>query len=121
MISVFAKLSNDYALNKQHKITSVVACNLCWRFSMELDFIEQLIDFQKTPEEVKVLMTCIALYQIAHGSCCRWSLLIHQLNIIRFMHTFWIHRLITSQYICHHVLSLLLMISRYGVQNAIHA
>ncbi|KAI9315841.1 hypothetical protein BX666DRAFT_258603 [Dichotomocladium elegans] len=52
MVSLFAKLTNDNQFNKQHKVTSVVICNLCANVTMDLSFLEQLIEFQKIPDEM---------------------------------------------------------------------
>ncbi|KAI8098544.1 uncharacterized protein BX664DRAFT_255802 [Halteromyces radiatus] len=52
MVSLFSRLTTIPELNKQNKITSIVVCNICWRFSPNIDFIDNLIDFQKTPDDM---------------------------------------------------------------------
>ncbi|KAG0188180.1 autophagy- protein 2 [Apophysomyces sp. BC1034] len=52
MISLFSRLTSDPELNKQQKVTSIVVCNICYRFNIDLSFIENLIQFQKVPEEM---------------------------------------------------------------------
>ncbi|KAF7724185.1 autophagy- protein 2 [Apophysomyces ossiformis] len=51
MVSLFSRLTSDPDLNRQEKVSSIVVCNLCYRFNMDLSFIENLVQFQKTPDE----------------------------------------------------------------------
>jgi hypothetical protein len=53
MVSLFSRLSMYPERNQQKKVTSIVACNICWKATKEIDFITDLVDFQKMPEEVK--------------------------------------------------------------------
>lgn len=57
MVSLFARLSMYPSMNKQNKVTSVVVCNLCWKFGMDFDYIEHLLQFQKVPDDVRSRMT----------------------------------------------------------------
>ncbi|KAI7862276.1 hypothetical protein BDF14DRAFT_1974660 [Spinellus fusiger] len=52
MISLFSRLTTFPEINKQDKVTSVVICNLCHKFSSDLTFMENLMQFQKVPEEM---------------------------------------------------------------------
>ncbi|ORZ01123.1 hypothetical protein BCR43DRAFT_434414 [Syncephalastrum racemosum] len=52
MVSLFARLSLNPSMNKQNKVTSVVVCNLCWKFGMDLDYLEHLLQFQKVPDDM---------------------------------------------------------------------
>ncbi|KAI8333041.1 hypothetical protein BC941DRAFT_516431 [Chlamydoabsidia padenii] len=52
MVSIFSRLTTIPELNKQNKSTSVVACNLCWRFTPDVTFLENLIGFQKAPDDL---------------------------------------------------------------------
>ncbi|KAI7906721.1 uncharacterized protein BX663DRAFT_203307 [Cokeromyces recurvatus] len=52
MISLISKLSSTPKLNKLTKLTSVVICNLCWKATLNVDFVTELVDFQKAPEEM---------------------------------------------------------------------
>ncbi|KAI7849311.1 hypothetical protein BDC45DRAFT_574027 [Circinella umbellata] len=50
VVSLVAKLVTIPELNKLNKVTSVVACNLCWLFSMDFSVIQHLSSFQGIPE-----------------------------------------------------------------------
>ncbi|KAI8353657.1 hypothetical protein EDC96DRAFT_466439 [Choanephora cucurbitarum] len=52
MISLVSRLTQYPELNQIDKVTSVVACHLCWKATTQLDFIQQLIAFQKMPEDM---------------------------------------------------------------------
>ncbi|CAO3577634.1 unnamed protein product [Absidia cylindrospora] len=52
LVSIFSRLTTIPELNKQNKTTSVVACNLCWKFTPDISFLENLIGFQKTPDDL---------------------------------------------------------------------
>ncbi|CAO3617552.1 unnamed protein product [Cunninghamella echinulata] len=52
MVSILSRLTSIPELNKQNKLTSVVACNICWRFSPDVTFLDNLIGFQKAPEDL---------------------------------------------------------------------
>ncbi|KAI9487439.1 MAG: hypothetical protein EXX96DRAFT_476198 [Benjaminiella poitrasii] len=52
MVSLISKVTSFPELNKINKQTSVVVCNLCWKASPDIDFITQLVDFQKVPDEM---------------------------------------------------------------------
>ncbi|KAI9493115.1 hypothetical protein BDB00DRAFT_872630 [Zychaea mexicana] len=52
VVSLVAKLVPMPGLNKQNKITSVVACNICWLFGMELSVVDHLAGFQGIPEDM---------------------------------------------------------------------
>ncbi|KAI8990792.1 hypothetical protein BDF20DRAFT_2784 [Mycotypha africana] len=52
MISLISKLNNFFDSNTIKKMTSVVACNICWKATTNVDFINELIDFQKAPEDL---------------------------------------------------------------------
>ncbi|KAI8389478.1 hypothetical protein BD560DRAFT_486118 [Blakeslea trispora] len=52
MVSLFSRLTAFPESNRIDKVTSVVACHLCWKATTQLDFIQQLIEFQKMPEDM---------------------------------------------------------------------
>ncbi|KAI8874754.1 hypothetical protein K501DRAFT_314690, partial [Backusella circina FSU 941] len=52
MVSLFSRLSMYPERNQQKKVTSIVACNICWRATKEIDFMTDIVDFQKMPEEL---------------------------------------------------------------------
>lgn len=53
MVSIFSRLSLYPDINKISKETSIVAGSLCWKATPDIGFIEQLVQFQQAPEEVK--------------------------------------------------------------------
>ncbi|ORX52770.1 hypothetical protein DM01DRAFT_1055778 [Hesseltinella vesiculosa] len=52
LVSLFSRLIMTPELSKQSKLTSIVVCNACYKFSPDLSFLDQLIQFQKMPEEM---------------------------------------------------------------------
>ncbi|RCI05002.1 autophagy- protein 2, partial [Rhizopus stolonifer] len=52
MVSLFSRLTLLPEFNRIHKVTSVVACHLCWKATAQLDVIQQLIEFQKVPSDM---------------------------------------------------------------------
>lgn len=52
MISILSRLSMQPELNKQTKMSSIVASNFCWHANLKPDYLDELIDFQKVPDEV---------------------------------------------------------------------
>lgn len=53
MVSLFSRLTLYPESNKITKVTSVVASNICWKATFNVDFVNEIVDFQKVPEEVK--------------------------------------------------------------------
>lgn len=39
-------------MNRINKDSSVVVCNLCWKATPDISFIDQLVYFQQMPEDV---------------------------------------------------------------------
>lgn len=52
MISLFSKLTSYPESNRIEKVTSIVACNICWKATPDIDFINHIIDFQTVPQEM---------------------------------------------------------------------
>lgn len=52
MVSLFSRLTSYPESNRIEKVTSIVACNLCWKATHDIDFINHIIDFQKVPQEM---------------------------------------------------------------------
>ncbi|KAI7888841.1 uncharacterized protein EV154DRAFT_539128 [Mucor mucedo] len=52
MLSLFSKLTSYPDVNRIEKETSIVACNLCWKATPDIDFINHILDFQKVPQEM---------------------------------------------------------------------
>lgn len=52
MVSLFSRLNSYPETNRIEKITSIVACNICWKATTNIDFIDQIIEFQKVPQEM---------------------------------------------------------------------
>ncbi|KAI8090453.1 hypothetical protein BDF21DRAFT_377473 [Thamnidium elegans] len=52
MVSLFSRLTSYPETNRIEKITSIVACNICWKATLNIDFIDHLMDFQKVPQEM---------------------------------------------------------------------
>ncbi|KAI8381283.1 uncharacterized protein BYT42DRAFT_565980 [Radiomyces spectabilis] len=52
MVSLFSRLITNPDLNKQTKMTSIVVCNLCHRFNGDASFIDNLVSFQKAPDNM---------------------------------------------------------------------
>ncbi|KAI8059012.1 hypothetical protein BC940DRAFT_314453 [Gongronella butleri] len=52
MVSLFSRLIMSPALSKQTKLTSIVVCNACWKFSADISFIDQLVSFQSMPQDM---------------------------------------------------------------------
>lgn len=52
MLSLFSKLTSYPDTNRIEKVTSIVACNLCWKATTDIDFINHILDFQKVPPEM---------------------------------------------------------------------
>jgi hypothetical protein len=52
MVSLFSRLTSYPESNRIHKVTSIVACNLCWKATPDIEFINQLTDFQKVPQDM---------------------------------------------------------------------
>jgi hypothetical protein len=57
MVSLFSRLTLFPESNRINKVTSIVACNVCWKATANIDFVNQIIDFQKVPEEVNQTVT----------------------------------------------------------------
>lgn len=52
MVSLFSRLTSYPESNRISKVTSIVACNICWKATPDIEFINQIIDFQKVPEDM---------------------------------------------------------------------
>lgn len=52
MISLISRLNSFPESNHINKVTSVVACNLCWKATTDISFVDEIIEFQKVPEEM---------------------------------------------------------------------
>ncbi|KAG1106160.1 hypothetical protein G6F42_016861 [Rhizopus arrhizus] len=52
MVSLISKLNSFPELNRINKVTSVVACNICWKATADVSFVDQIVEFQKVPEEM---------------------------------------------------------------------
>ncbi|KAF1796478.1 hypothetical protein FB192DRAFT_1292335 [Mucor lusitanicus] len=52
MVSLISKLNSFPDSNRINKVTSVVACNLCWKATADVSFVDQIVEFQKVPEEM---------------------------------------------------------------------
>ena len=52
MLSLVSKLEFYPELNRINKVTSIVACNICWDVSHGVDVVTHLTDFQKVPEDM---------------------------------------------------------------------
>ncbi|GAN01286.1 autophagy regulatory protein [Mucor ambiguus] len=52
MVSLISKLNSFPDSNRINKVTSVVACNICWKATADVSFIDQIVEFQKVPEDM---------------------------------------------------------------------
>ncbi|CAO3631028.1 unnamed protein product [Mucor hiemalis] len=52
MVSLFSRLTSYPDANRLDKVTSIVACNICWKATPNIEFINQLVDFQKVPQDM---------------------------------------------------------------------
>lgn len=52
MVSLISKLNSFPDSNRINKVTSVVACNICWKATADVSFVDQIVEFQKVPEEM---------------------------------------------------------------------
>lgn len=52
MVSLISRLNSFPESNRINKVTSVVACNLCWKATADISFVDEIIEFQKVPEEM---------------------------------------------------------------------
>lgn len=52
MVSIFSRLLLFPDMNRINKDSSVVVCNLCWKATPDISFIDQLVYFQQMPEDV---------------------------------------------------------------------
>ncbi|KAI8978090.1 hypothetical protein BDB01DRAFT_852630 [Pilobolus umbonatus] len=50
MISLLSRVT--FEGNKVNKMTSVVGCNVCWKLCLDNDFIQQIVEFQKMPDDL---------------------------------------------------------------------
>lgn len=82
MVSLFSRLTSFPESNKINKVTSVVASNICWKATFNVDFVNEIVDFQKVPEEVSYhyLIGRLTL------TLLRWCSLIHQRNMLKCLH-----------------------------------
>ncbi|CEP08154.1 hypothetical protein [Parasitella parasitica] len=52
MVSLISRLNSFPELNRINKSTSVVACNLCWKATADVSFVDEIVEFQKVPDEM---------------------------------------------------------------------
>ncbi|CEG79538.1 hypothetical protein RMATCC62417_13990 [Rhizopus microsporus] len=65
MVSIFSRLLLFPDMNRINKDSSVVICNLCWKATPDISFIDQLVYFQQMPEDINLIdppTQCVEVY-----------------------------------------------------------